>query len=80
MKSIPSAIAREVEITLPAFVKAVQVKNADHLMTTLDAFHDDRELFYKCIWYANSHGKSVKVMPTVEQLSREEGETDRSDQ
>lgn len=72
MKRIPLTIAREVEVTLPAFVKAVQVKNADHLMTTLDAFHDEPELFYKCIWYANSNGKAVKVMPTIEQLSRDD--------
>lgn len=65
-------MAREVEVTVPAFVRAVQVRNADHLMTTLDAFNDDRELFYKCVWYANSHGKSVRVMPTIEQLRFED--------
>lgn len=70
MKHIPSPIAREVEITVPAFVKAVNAKSGSYIITTLDAFINEPELLYKCIWYANSHDKAVRFLTSLESLDR----------
>ena len=69
MKPIPSPIAREVEVTVPAFARAVEKPGADQVLMTLDAFAGEPDLFYHCVWYATSHGKSVVIgAPSQEAL------------
>lgn len=64
MDRIPIDVAETVERRLPEFVDEVQGNTSDSVKLKIEDFAGDPALFYKCVRYALSCGKSVLIEPT----------------
>lgn len=62
MKPLPNHLARAVEVSLPAFVRAIERQSGEAIVLPLESFDGNIELFYHAVWYALDRGKEVRVV------------------
>ncbi|MCW5939864.1 MAG: hypothetical protein KIS64_09440 [Fimbriimonadaceae bacterium] len=60
MEEIPKAAARSLEISLPEITRRLRTTSATKVALALSDV-DDPIMFYLCVWYALSHGKTVEI-------------------
>ena len=70
MERIPIEVAEMLERRLPDFVDEVHGHTSDSAKLKIEDFAGDPTLFYKCVRYALSCGKSVFIEPTEQPKER----------
>lgn len=73
MKAITQEYIEKIRKGAPNFIKAVddQKEEGQLVIFMLDAFINEPDLLYACLWYAYSNGVEVRMIPpTPEQLKK----------
>lgn len=65
MKTITQEAIEKIEAGASKFIETVDnaKKNNETVLLVLDAFIDEPELLYSCLWYAYSNQVEVRMVP-----------------